>query len=245
MEKIKESFQRVKKDIDSLYAQLSSFREEIRETREEMLKICKILEQTLEKIAESPKFISQIPVSSVSLPTHPPLTSTTPIPTPTHKYSSEAPKPPLKPQKIPVSTGNEGVPTDRQTNQQTDIQHIISLKTEESEQNSIDHAAKMLDSLDSIKKEIRLKFKQLTDQEILVFSILYQIDEETGPTNYKILAQKLNLTESSIRDYIGKLIKKGIPVDKKRINNKIILLSVSPNLKKIASLSTILQLRDL
>ncbi len=103
----------------------------------------------------------------------------------------------------------------------------------------------MLDSLDNIKKEIRLKFKRLTDQEILVFTTLYQIDEETGPTDYKTIAKKIGLTESSIRDYIGRLIKKGIPVDKKRINNKIIQLSISQNLKKIASLPTILQLRDL
>ena len=99
--------------------------------------------------------------------------------------------------------------------------------------------------LDNIKKEIRLKFKRLTDQEVLVFSTLYQINEETGPTDYKTIAKKLGLTESSIRDYIGRLIKKGIPVDKKRINNKIIQLSISQNLKKIASLPTILQLRDL
>jgi DNA-binding MarR family transcriptional regulator len=143
------------------------------------------------------------------------------------------------------STGNQGVPTDKQTDKQTDNKHEIELKTEEIMENSIDNAAKILDSLDSIKKEIRLKFKRLTEQEILVFSTLYQIDEETGPTDYKTIAKKLGLTESSIRDYVGRLIKKGIPVDKKRINNKIIQLSISQNLKKIASLPTILQLRDI
>jgi len=106
-------------------------------------------------------------------------------------------------------------------------------------------AAKILDSLDSLKKEIRIKFKQLTDQEILVFSAIYQLEEEHGPVDYKALAEKLNLTESSIRDYIGRLLKKGIPVEKKRINNKQIQLGISQSLKKIASLSTILQLRDI
>jgi len=60
-----------------------------------------------------------------------------------------------------------------------------------------------------------------------------------------ILQKKLNLTESSIRDYVRRLIKKGIPIDKNKINNKNIQLSISPNLKKIASLNTILQLRDI
>ena len=64
-------------------------------------------------------------------------------------------------------------------------------------------------------------------------------------SDYKTLSKRLNLTESSIRDYIGKLIKKGIPVEKIKLNNKNIQLSISPNLKKIASLSTILQLRGI
>ena len=80
---------------------------------------------------------------------------------------------------------------------------------------------------------------------MLVFSTLYQLEEMSGDVDYKVLAKRLNLTESSVRDYIGRLIKKGIPVEKKRINNKTILLSVSSNLKRITSLSTIIQLRDL
>jgi predicted transcriptional regulator len=80
---------------------------------------------------------------------------------------------------------------------------------------------------------------------LLVFSTLYQFSEEKGYTDYKNLSEKLSLTESSIRDYIGRLIRKGIPVEKVKINNKTIHLSVSQNLKKIASLSTILQLRSL
>jgi len=229
MDEIKRAFQKVKADTDFLFQELDKIKTELSETRQEMIKICRILGQINEKISEKP----QKPT-----PTQPPKKSAVSTHYPTHNYPLEA----LNPQNMLISTGNQGVPTDKQTNQQTDIQHQISSKIEE---NSIDNAAKILDSLDSIKKEIRLKFKQLTDQEVLVFSTLYQIDDETGPTNYKTLSQKLNLTESSIRDYVGRLIKKGIPVDKKRINNKTILLSVSPNLKKIASLSTILQLRDL
>ena len=80
---------------------------------------------------------------------------------------------------------------------------------------------------------------------MLVFSAVYQLDEENGHTDYKTVSKKLNLTESSIRDYVGRLIKKGVSVEKKRINNKTIQLKISENLKKIASLPTIMQLRDL
>jgi len=231
MKEIKEAFQKVKRDIALLYEESKNLKLELNEMREEMIKVCQILEQISREKQEKSKKISS--ADTVKIPTHL-------ITTPTHKTPFSA----LKPQNIGVSTGNQGAPTDRQTDRQTDNKQVLNQKEEKTE-NSIDNAARILDSLDSIKKEIRLKFKRLTDQEILVFSTLYQIDEEKGPADYKTLAKKLNLTESSIRDYIGRLIKKGIPVDKKRINNKIIQLSISKNLKKIASLPTILQLREI
>ena len=69
--------------------------------------------------------------------------------------------------------------------------------------------------------------------------------EESDYVDYKSISRKLNLTESSIRDYVGKLIKKGIPVEKTKINNKMIRLSISEKLKKIAPLPVIFQLREL
>ena len=153
---------------------------------------------------------------------------------------------PLKDQNIGISTGNQGASTDRQTDRQTDQQ---AQKTpyfrETPDKNTIDSAAEIIESLDKMKRQIRLKFKQLTDQEMLVFSTIYQFDEEQGHSNYKLLSEKLNLTESSIRDYVGRLIKKGIPIDKIRQNNKGIQLEISQNLKKITTLGTILKLREL
>ena len=112
-------------------------------------------------------------------------------------------------------------------------------------QNSFEEFSGLLDSLDELKKEIRLKFKRLTDQEMVVFSAIYQMGEEKGFSDYKSLSKRLSLTESSIRDYIRRLIFKGIPIEKKKLNNKEIQLFVSESLKKIASLSTILKLIDL
>ena len=78
-----------------------------------------------------------------------------------------------------------------------------------------------------------------------MFSTIYQLEEENGFADYKSISEKINLTESSVRDYVGRIIKKGISVEKKKINNKNIQLIISNNLKKIATLPTILQLRDL
>lgn len=223
MDNIKEAFNKVKQDIDSL-------RFELNEIRLRMIDVLEIVKDFQEKNQQTDRQI---------IPTHQEETQTN-----NSRFK------PLNGQINPISTGNVGVPTDRQTNQQTDRHmHFTHENTEkrlvEQDSNSIDNAVEILDSLDGIKKEIRLKFKRLTEKELLVFSTLYQLTEQQDSTDYKTISKRLNLTESSIRDYIGKLIKKGIPVEKIKVNNKNIKLSISPNLKKIASLSTILELREL
>ena len=223
MDPIRDSFNRVKEDISSLRQEIEFLKQSLTETREQMIDVCGILNQIIEKQASTHALLNQ------TLSTH---SSTLP-----QEIGG------LKSQNLAISTGNEGVPTDRQTNQQTDRQTQNQEKFQE--KFSVDNAAKILESLDSMRKEIRLKFKRLTEQEWLIFSTLYQIDEQQGPTDYKTLSERLKLTESSIRDYIGRLIKKGVPVEKTKINNKTIQLSISQNLKKIASLPTIIQLRDL
>ena len=251
MDYIKEAFQRVKEDIFSLTNELNLLKEELQGTKQNLSSITTILNEISEKITQIHTQKNKDVSSSIlqkqdnnpyieqgGTPTHKPQNQTTPTHPSTHNIALES----LKPQNIAISTGNQGVSTDRQTDRQTDQQ------TEEQHQNSknsIDNAAEILDSLDSIKKEIRLKFKGITGQELLVFSTIYQLDEEGKEIDYRVISKRLGLTESSIRDYVQRLIKKGIPVEKKKVNNKNVRLFISPNLKKIASLSTILQLREL
>jgi DNA-binding MarR family transcriptional regulator len=244
MEQVKEAFYKVKQDIESLKKEIFLLNKGLIETRESLVEICEVLkniskkEEMKDKTEENKKEILR-----EEIPTHLFQNPTSLIGSPAHNSTYK----PLNTQNMNISIGNEGVPTDRQTNRQTNQQTdkssyntIISPPG-----NSINDAAQILESLDNLKKEIRLKFKRLTEQELLVFSTIYQDSEEGGYTDYKSLSDRLNLTESSIRDYIGRLIKKGIPVEKIKINNKTIHLSISQNLKKIASLSTILQLRSL
>ena len=222
MDEVRRAFQNVKTDIENIRKDIEFLREDNKELRKNLVEICDIIRKINEKIASTQN------TKKLTPSTHPS----------TLQHTLGA----LKPQNMAISTGNQGVPTNRQTDKQTDK---YSQFLPEKQENSIDDAARILDSLDSIKKEIRLKFKRLTNQETLVFSTLYQLEEENDYTDYKTIAQRLSLTESSIRDYIGRLIKKGIPVEKKKIKNKNIQLTLSKSLKKIASLSTILQLRDL
>ncbi len=219
MDKIKDAFKRVKSDIKSL--------------REEIANLKLKLEQN-----EGEKYVEKRENSS----THPSTDNISNQTVSTHPSTDNYPFRALKPQNLEISTRNEGASTDRQTDRQTDTNTFFS---PENRENSIKNAHEILESLDNIKKELRLKFKSITNQELLVFSAIYEMDEKKEFCNYKKLSKKLNLTESSIRDYVGRLIKKGIPVEKKRINNKNIQLSISTSLKKIATLSTILRLREL
>mgnify|MGYP001574838802 CR=1 FL=1 len=227
---IKLSFSKVKQDIQTLENTISGIKSEISEIRE----LINSLYDSLIELKYAPPLNSNTPTLQHSIPT-------------LDRYPTDTPTLPqevrgLITPNLTISTGNEGVPTDRQTDRQTDK---YTQKQEKIKENSIENAVEILESLDNIRKEIRLKFKRLTEQEILVFSNIYQLEEEQGYSDYKTLSQRLKLTESSVRDYVRRLIDKGIPVDKTRINNKTIRLSISPQLKKIASLSTILKLRGL
>jgi len=226
-ESIKVAFQKVKQDIDTLHNKLESLTQIFQQNQEQFFKINSILEELTSKIVSKKENIS-----SLTHPAHNSNISACDAFNPANKHL-------ISPQKehfIPFSTGNEGVPADRQTDQQTDQQ---------TERVSFNQAIDLLGSLDGLKAEIKNKFKKITDQEFLVFSTIYQIEEERGYADYKVLSQKLNLTESSIRDYVGKLIQKGIPLNKSKVNNKVIQLSVSDKLRKIAPLSILFQLRTM
>lgn len=225
MDYLKDAFKRVREDIDSLREEMDSINENVYYLSQFSIEISNYVKELDSKLEE---FISTDRQSRQ---------------TDRHIISTDNPSfKPLNDQNLPFSTGNEGVSTDRQTDTPTDRQtHIVPKKNP----NSFEKANEILTSLDSIKKEIRIKFKKITDQEMMVFSTIYQLEEEEGYANYKSLSQRLKLSESSVRDHVGSLLKKGIPVDKNKLNNKQITLSVSPNLKKIASLPTILALREL
>jgi len=153
------------------------------------------------------------------------------------------PSNPLKSTISSFSTGNQGVPTNQQTNQPTNQHPPISHGN--TEITNIHKVSEILSSLDELKKEVRSKFKKLTNQEMLIFSTIYQLEEEGFVVDYNTISNKLNLSEISIRDYVRKITKKGIPLNKLKENNKKIVFSIPLDLKKIASLNTIINLREL
>jgi hypothetical protein len=241
-DQIKLAFSKVKQDIFYLTNEISSLKSELGEITTLLKSLHEeILSQKLKQIAQIPQVYPSI--QQTDKPTDQQTNqhinqtySTYPTHNPTHPQEIGG----LKSSTLDTSIGNEGVPTDRQTDQQTDRQ------TDKSLDKNIKEASAILNSLDRLKKEIRIKFKKITAQEMTVFSTIYQLENQNqDEITYKKVADILRLSESSIRDYVQKIINKGIPIKKHKLNNKKILLSISSDLKKIASLNTIIQLREL
>lgn len=257
-EKIKEAFQKAKQDIIILSSQLDLLKQEILQLKQQIFP--QTIQQTINPThfpTEKTSNYSEIPAQNPQKPTIQHKKPTLDVP-PTHIPAQNTPFKALKSQNLIISTGNNGVPTDRQTNQQTDnstgnegvkvrLSQILPVQLNKQE-NRIKHIEKVtefLSSLDDIKKDLRQRVKHLTNQEMSVYASIYQLEEEGFLIDYPLLAQKLSLTESSIRDYIQRIIKKGLPLQKTKENNKKIILSVPLELKKIAPIQTILQLREL
>ena len=217
MDPVKDAFLKVKQDMDSLKAEIDYLHQTIQE-----------LTRTIQQIG------AYQPSNTYQNPTH---------------NLTELPKQPLEAVKTPnteFSTGNEGVPTNQPTNQQTN-QRIGNegVPSKIQQINQLERAHQILSSLDELKKEVRIKFKRLTDQEMLIFSTIYSFQEQGFIVDYPLLASKTGLTEISIRDYVRKIILKGIPLEKLKIDNKKIALQVSSELRQIASIETLNQLRKI
>ena len=256
--KIREAFQKAKQDIIILSSQLDLLKQEIHRLKQH------ISQQSNQQTDSSIHFptekipnYSETQAQNSQKPTvqhKKPAYDTYPAHIPTQNSPFKA----LISPNSGISTGNNRVPADRQTDQQTDnstgnegvkvrLSQILPIQLNKQE-NRIKHLEKVtefLSSLDDIKKDIRQKIKYLTNQEMSVYASIYQLEEEGFIINYSLLAQKFSLTESSIRDYIQRIIKKGLPLQKTKENNKKVILTIPPELKKIASLQTILQLREL
>jgi len=243
-EKIKEAFANVKQDILKLTQANQLIRDSLVQTINHLSNLNSSIQSSLNKInLDQNKLSTQLDEIK---------TSSTDISTLRQEIKG------LRSQILGISIGNKGVSTDRQTDTSTDTSteessfKKVLLKKEDSsiskkiiQESPIKQASELLENLDNLKKEVRLKIKRLTHQEMRVFTLLYQLDNQGENVDYSLLANQLNLTQSSIRDYIQRMIIKGIPVDKEKIDNKKIILHISEDLRKIASLETVMKLREI
>jgi len=195
-----------------------NIRKSFEKIREDML----FLSQELLSIREEIQELRQI-LHSNTYPTH----DQHPTHNPTHNFSIYD----LNPSNFHSSIGNEGVPTNRQ-------------QTDNRQSNTLKRTSEIASILGNLKQDLREKFRKLTKQEFLIFSVLYTLEEELKNVTYKDIAQRTGLAESSVRDYILKIEHKGLPISRERINNKIVLLKIPREFKEMTTLNSLNELNS-
>jgi len=98
--------------------------------------------------------------------------------------------------------------------------------------------------MNTLKADLKAKFRSLTGQEFYIFSVLYTVEKSQDMVTYIDIAKHTGLTSSSIRDYIQRIIRKGIPIAKEKLNNKVTMLRVPPELRNLATLDNLMRLRN-
>ncbi len=137
------------------------------------------------------------------------------------------------------STGSNGVQTNKQTNKQTHPKQtntsfsILSTEEKNAKISPLPPSQTAI-PLSAMKKELLNKFTSLPKREFLIFLTIYQLESDKGSVTYPDIATHLKLSESGVRHYVFNLIKKGMPIQKHKINNKSTVLSLLPDFKELS-----------
>lgn len=85
----------------------------------------------------------------------------------------------------------------------------------------------------NMDKTLKKAFSRLTRQEFLIFLTIYQLEDEIKDVTHSHLAQKLSLTEGCIRSYVSSIIRKGLPLTRQKVNNKLTILLVDNTFRQL------------
>lgn len=96
-----------------------------------------------------------------------------------------------------------------------------------------------------ITEDIKNKFRSLTEREFAVFMTIYQLEEELNSlVTYFDIAKKLSLSRSSVRDHIGELILKNVPLVKMVSSDRKVSLSIKKDFRDLNIASQLLTFRN-
>jgi len=88
-------------------------------------------------------------------------------------------------------------------------------------------------NIQELQKNLPLILSSLSKQEFLTFLTIYQLEEEYSKVTYDDVGKSLKITSGCVRTYVSGLIKKGLPVLKSKYNNKLVVLSIPPEIKAL------------
>src|SRR3989344_5896460 len=95
-----------------------------------------------------------------------------------------------------------------------------------------------------LKEEITKTLTSLTDREISLLLAIHDLNSENLDTSYSHLAQKLKLSENTIRVIVMSLLNKNAPIVKERYFNRKVSLSLKKEFQDLKLLHQLLALRN-
>src|SRR3989344_2263553 len=115
------------------------------------------------------------------------------------------------------SIGNKGVSNNQQQ----------STMINDDQQSTIIHK-KSLEEPSLFDESLLLRIRSITDREFSVFLGILELQKEHQEVTYSTIANKLNVTETTVRGAVNRLISKKLPINRERFfNRKVTLTSPS------------------
>ena len=131
-----------------------------------------------------------------------------------------------------ISTGNNGVHQQSSTMINNDQQSTSNAKQYQSMPNNARQPISReipsnlpKKTLQALELDFEMQFRSLTDREFSVFMTILELEKQGHVVNFPLVANHLNVTETTVRGVANRLISKGLPVKKERhFNGKTSLL---------------------
>ena len=81
--------------------------------------------------------------------------------------------------------------------------------------------------------ELKGKFERLPKMKLALYLAVYNLEDQKLPTTYINLSKSIKITEEAVRNYITYLNKNKIPLNKIRVNNKIVLFKIPKMVREL------------
>jgi len=96
----------------------------------------------------------------------------------------------------------------------------------------------------NLKEELSRTLTSLTDREISLLLSIYDLEKQGLDPSYAHLAQRLRLSENTVRVVVMSLLNKNAPIIKERYFNRRVLLSLKSEFKELNLLQKLLSIRS-